>query len=227
MKTALPQDIADFARVAADRLAHLGGPPAALRAETDGRVRVDARAALTELGAFELDVRAGADSGSDELLAAAVLCQAAGATALPYGYGVHPYFEFGDLTEVELLLPFDDELAVDAERLLPIEVRPVSGERDFRRARRLADTEFDTAFCSPISAEWAVDLRGPEHGVRVWGDESVPWVQVYTTRPDRHAVAVEPMTCGPDAFNPGPTHADVVVLPPGASWRGTWGIRAV
>jgi hypothetical protein len=80
MKTALPQDISDFSAVAAKRLARLGGPPAALRAETDDGVRDAARAALTEVGAFELDVR----SVSDDLLAAAVLCQAAGATALPY-----------------------------------------------------------------------------------------------------------------------------------------------
>ncbi|MDT5347412.1 MAG: hypothetical protein QOH91_699 [Mycobacterium sp.] len=80
MKTELPQDIADFAGVAAKRLDRLGGPQAALRAETDDDVREAARAALGELGAFELDVR----SGSDDLLAAAVLCQAAGATALSY-----------------------------------------------------------------------------------------------------------------------------------------------
>lgn len=80
MNTELPQDITDFAAVAVKRLARLGGPPAALRAETDDGVRLAARDALTEVGAFELDVR----SGSDDLLAAAVLCQAAGATALPY-----------------------------------------------------------------------------------------------------------------------------------------------
>jgi Acyl-CoA dehydrogenase, C-terminal domain len=80
VKTELPQDISDFAAVAAKRLARLGGPPAALRAETDEGVRHAARAALTDLGAFELDVR----SAADDLLAAAVLCLAAGATALPY-----------------------------------------------------------------------------------------------------------------------------------------------
>ena len=80
MKTTLPQDINDFAGVAAKRLARLGGPPAALRAETDDSIRSAARTALSEVGAFELDVR----SGSDDVLAAAVLCQAAGATALPY-----------------------------------------------------------------------------------------------------------------------------------------------
>ena len=80
MKTELPQDIGDFAAVTAKRLSRLGGPPAALRAETDDGVREAARTALSDLGAFELDVR----SAPDDLLAAAVLCQAAGANALPY-----------------------------------------------------------------------------------------------------------------------------------------------
>ena len=80
MKTALPEDIAEFSAVATKRLVRFGGPQAALQAETDDRLRVDARTALSDLGAFDLDVR----SSSDDLLAAAVLCQAAGATALPY-----------------------------------------------------------------------------------------------------------------------------------------------
>lgn len=80
MKTDLPQDISDFAAVAGKRLNRLGGPPAALRAETDDTIRDAARTALDEVGAFDLDVR----SEPDDLLAAAVLCQAAGATVLPY-----------------------------------------------------------------------------------------------------------------------------------------------
>jgi hypothetical protein len=83
VRTELPQDIAEFAAVAAKRLDRWGGPQAALRAETDPDIpgiRDAARKALDEVGAFELDVR----SGADDLLAAAVLCEAAGATALPY-----------------------------------------------------------------------------------------------------------------------------------------------
>ena len=80
MKTTLPQDVSDFADVAVRRFTRLGGVPAALRAETDDTIRHSARAACDELGAFDLDVR----SGSDDALAAAVLCQAAGAAALPY-----------------------------------------------------------------------------------------------------------------------------------------------
>jgi hypothetical protein len=80
VKTTLPQDISDFAAVATKRLSQLGGPQAAVRAESDDSIRDAAHAALAEVGAFELDAR----SSSDDALAAAVLCQAAGATALPY-----------------------------------------------------------------------------------------------------------------------------------------------
>lgn len=80
MNTELPQDIIDFSAVAVKQLTRLGGPQMALRAETDDSLRFAARDALAGLGAFDLDVR----SGADDLLAAAVLCQAAGATALPY-----------------------------------------------------------------------------------------------------------------------------------------------
>ena len=80
MNTALPEDITEFAAVAAKRFARFGGPQAALRAETEEHLRDEARSALADLGAFDLDVR----SSADDLLAAAVLCQAAGAAALPY-----------------------------------------------------------------------------------------------------------------------------------------------
>jgi acyl-CoA dehydrogenase len=80
MKTALPEDIADFAAVATKRLSRFGGVQTALRAETEDQLRHDARTALSDLGAFDLDVRGCAE----DRLAAAVLCQAAGATALPY-----------------------------------------------------------------------------------------------------------------------------------------------
>jgi acyl-CoA dehydrogenase-like protein len=80
VNTALPEDIIEFAAVAGKRFVRFGGPQAALRAETEDHVRDEARAALADLGAFDLDVR----SSPDDLLAAAVLCQAAGAAALPY-----------------------------------------------------------------------------------------------------------------------------------------------
>ena len=80
MNTELPQHISDFAEVALKRLGRVGGPQAALRAETEDGPREHAAAALAEIGAGELNPRTNPDDG----LAAAVLCQAAGAVALPY-----------------------------------------------------------------------------------------------------------------------------------------------
>ncbi len=80
MKTALPEDIADFAAVAGKRFLRFGGVQAALRAEAEDQLRDDARTALSDLGAFDLDVRGSAE----DLLAGAVLCRAAGASVLPY-----------------------------------------------------------------------------------------------------------------------------------------------
>lgn len=147
-----------------------------------------------------------------------------GASDLPYGYGVHPYFVFDALDEVSLGLPFASELRVDEDRLLPIELAPTTRGKDFRTPRQLGGTVFDTAFTAPAQPDWTVRLIGAEHTVEVWGGAALPWVQVYT-RPERDAIAVEPMTCGPDAFNEGPTHDGLIVLSPGESHTAVWGVR--
>jgi aldose 1-epimerase len=61
---------------------------------------------------------------------------------------------------------------------------------------------------------------------RVWADASFHWWQVFTgdaLTGDRHrrSVAIEPMTCPPDAFRSG---RDLIVLEPGQAWQGSWGI---
>ncbi|WP_343601705.1 acyl-CoA dehydrogenase family protein [Mycobacterium sp.] len=80
MNTELPEDVRTFAAVAAERFTRFGGPQAALRAETDDELRLQARRALADLGAFDLDPR----TNPQDRLAAALLCRAAGAAALPY-----------------------------------------------------------------------------------------------------------------------------------------------
>ncbi len=162
---------------------------------------------------------------SDDGLEIVVHVNNEGRDPLPYGYGVHPYFAFDDVDDVSVELPFASELRVDEERLLPLEVSPVSPGKDFRIGRKVDETVLDTAFTNPSTPCWTARLAGPQHTVEVWGDESVPWVQLYT-RPERDALAVEPMTCGPDAFNEGPTHDGLIVLDPGESHVATWGVRA-
>jgi acyl-CoA dehydrogenase len=80
METSLPQHIREFQSVARESFDGVGGPPAALSAETDDAPRQAAAQALRDIGAGELAVR----DDPDQTLAAAVVCHAAGMTLLPY-----------------------------------------------------------------------------------------------------------------------------------------------
>lgn len=153
-----------------------------------------------------------------------VLATNIGTSALPWGYGTHPYFRFENLAEVELGIPFDAELLVDPERLLPLRLGPITPEHDFTTPRPIGEVELDTAFTDPLTREWAVSLTGDGRTIEVWGEATTQWVQVFTP-PTRASIAVEPMTCGPDAFNEGPTHRDRILLRSGESARARWGVR--
>ena len=60
----------------------------------------------------------------------------------------------------------------------------------------------------------------------VWLGESYRYLQLFTGDPlpdvDRRSLAVEPMTCAPNAFRSGD---GLLVLEPGESATATWGIQ--
>lgn len=146
-----------------------------------------------------------------------------GSEPFPFGYGGHPYFRF-HAPGTALELPFSRELLTD-DRGLPTELVDVTEQHDFREPRRIEDTTFDTAFTGAVATEWQVSLADDDITVTIWGDGSTPWVQVYT-HPRHDGIAVEPMTCGPDAFNPGPTREGRIVLEPGQVTTARWGVTA-
>ncbi|MET7399803.1 aldose 1-epimerase family protein [Dactylosporangium sp. NPDC005572] len=159
----------------------------------------------------------------------------AGDTAAPFGLATHPYVVVPGVPvdDLHLRVPARSRVLVDA-RLLPIGGGPVAGtEYDFTEGRRLGSTVLDTAF-GEVDADadggTQVVVTAPDgRGVAVWADASFTWWQVYSsdTLPAdrfRKALAIEPMTCPPDAFRSG---RDVVVLEPGSTWQGTWGIRTI
>ncbi len=154
-----------------------------------------------------------------------------GATAVPFGYGAHPYLTVGEdlVDEITLTVPAASLLEVD-DRLLPTAVRPVEGTGfDFRGGRVVGDTVLDTAVTDlerEADGRWRISLTRGERRTTVWGDEACRWAQVFTGGPYRdRSIAVEPMTCGPDAFNDGPTAADVIILAPGAVQQVRWGVE--
>lgn len=164
---------------------------------------------------------------SDDGLSVTVRARNLGDQAVPFGYGAHPYLlpPDGTLADCTLQVPFSTVLGVD-ERLLPTETRPVDQTvADLRQPKLLAGVGLDTAFTGAerVEGRWGISLQGSGHRTLVWGDESMRWAQLYTPG-DGRSLAVEPMTCGPDAFNPGATHDDLVVLEPGEDFVGQWGI---
>jgi aldose 1-epimerase len=153
-----------------------------------------------------------------------------GSSPLPYGYGAHPYLTVGEkvVDDVTLTIPAASYLAVD-DRLLPTELLPVEKTSfDWRTGRRMADASLDTAFTDlsrDAGGRWEVSVALADRCTYLWGDGGTNWVQVFSGGPYRDwSVAVEPMTCGPNAFNEGPTHADLIVLQPGATTSCSWGI---
>jgi aldose 1-epimerase len=108
---------------------------------------------------------------------------------------------------------------------------PVDGtEYDFRQQRAIGATKLDHAFADlerDGDGIARVELQDQERGtaLSLWLDESYPYLQLFTGDPlpgvNRRSLAIEPMTCPPNAFRSG---EGVLVLEPGESTRTEWGI---
>lgn len=148
-----------------------------------------------------------------------------GSRPCPYGAGAHPYLavEAERVDGVELQVPAATVLESN-DRGLPVGESPVEGELDFREPRRIDGTVLDHCFAG-LGRDADGRARARVGATTLWVDESWPYLMVFTGDPlpdvARRAVAVEPMTCPPNAFRTG---TDVVVLEPGESHAGTWGI---
>lgn len=167
----------------------------------------------------------------EEGLSAEITVVSRSVQPLPLGYGAHPYLApgSGGLVDDEVLhVPASRRLVVDA-RGLPVELQDVAGTAyDFRTARPVGDAVLDTCF-SDLERRPDGTAAVRFGSTEVWGDQAFSWFQVFSgdTLPDdqrRRGLAVEPMTCPPDALRTG---TDLVVLEPGASWTAAWGIRTV
>jgi aldose 1-epimerase len=151
---------------------------------------------------------------------------------VPAGIGTHPYLRAGDHPSGDCTLSVATATVLDVDdALIPTgPAREVTPEESLRGGRRVADLDLDTCFgVSGGVAGVLAELRAPDGvGTRLWGDRNVAWAQAFTPespfgRPGK-AVAVEPMTCPPDALNSG---TDLVVLQPGATWTVRWGLEAL
>jgi aldose 1-epimerase len=167
---------------------------------------------------------------TDAGLATTVTATNESSTAAPWGTGPHPYLIAGPghVDDWTLDLPTASVL-LTTETLAPTEVVPVADAGlDWREPHLVGDTFIDHAFTDfPVARVRITDESGS--GVEMtWGPEC-RWVQLHTAdRPaperSRIGMAVEPMTCPPDAFNSG---TDLVSLQPGSPSSASWKISAI
>jgi aldose 1-epimerase len=155
----------------------------------------------------------------------------AGVDPCPFGAGAHPYLLPGPPVDAaNLRLPARSFVETD-EHGIPIGTSSVAGtEFDFRQSRPIGPMALDDCFTDLERDDDGlarVVLARPELGtaVTLWVDDAYEYLMLYTgdDRPDvnRRSLAVEPMTCPPQAFRSGES---VSVLAPGESATATWGL---
>jgi len=157
-----------------------------------------------------------------------------GTQAAPYGAGHHPYLTVGmSIDQALLKIPALMRLETN-DRLIPTgRLLPTKGTAyDFLELRPIGSLRMDTAFAGLVPDSDGLlrvhfQAPGGEPAVTLWMEPIYRFLMVYTpdtipqTSRRRQSLAVEPMTCAPNAFRSGD---GLIVLQPGESWSGTWGI---
>lgn len=140
-----------------------------------------------------------------------------GTATAPYGSSTHPYLSCDGrpVDECRLHAPAASVLAVD-HRLHPVEQLSVeAADLALPGTAPLGAKQIDHAFTDLPAEGWTVSLTDDETGLSVRLHADAPWLQIYSgDKVGRRGVAVEPMSCPPNAFNSG---IDLVELAPGAS----------
>lgn len=158
----------------------------------------------------------------DRALALELSVENSGDKAMPFGFGIHPYFRRparGTLT-----VPARRRWAL-ADSLPTGETEQVGGAGDLREPRAVSELELDDIYTDLIAgpdgrARCVLADHDAGLGVVVEADAArFPHSVIYTAPAPRAAICIEPYTCPTDAFNLAArgVEAGVVDLAPGAA----------
>jgi aldose 1-epimerase len=151
----------------------------------------------------------------------------------PFGLGFHPYLYAGDalVDALSLTVPAETRLLLDGG--IPTGRAPVAGsERDFRAGRLIGAAVLDDAFTAVQRGEkelGQVSVRGHDGAVELWFGPGFEYLQVFTgdtlaPAARRRGLAVEPMTCPPNALATG---EGLLWIAPEAAVELSWGITPI
>ncbi|HEY2508036.1 MAG TPA: aldose 1-epimerase family protein [Streptosporangiaceae bacterium] len=183
---------------------------------------------------FRLELRASYRLAADSGLEVIVTASNSGSRPAPFGTGSHPYLRAAaaGIEDCELQLPAARWQPADDRGIPAGAPQDVTGSPfDFRSPRPVQGITLDHGF-TDLQADsdgraW-VRLTGPDAQLALWAGPGYRWLQAFTadtlappTR--RGAVAIEPMTCPPNAFVTG---TDLLTLAPGQRSAHHWGLQA-
>ena len=153
-----------------------------------------------------------------------------GTRTCPYGVGFHPYLTLGGpIDAARLRLPAERFLIAD-ERAIPVSSEPVAGTRyDFHEPREIGSLVLDTCFCDPLrdaDGRARVTMADEKSTVTLWIGEAFRYLMLYSGEAfaaprRRRGLAVEPMSCAPNAFASG---EGLVRLAPRETHVAEWGV---
>lgn len=144
----------------------------------------------------------------------------------PFGVGFHPYLTAAGapLKACRLRLPARTIAKTKATGKM-VGRKPVSGDFDLTDGTLLAGLRIDHAYTDLPAEGWTAELLHGPSGLMVRMISDTAWVQIYTgDQINRAGVAVEPMTCPPNAFNTG---HDLIALQPHEWRRFGYSIEAI
>lgn len=111
----------------------------------------------------------------------------------PFGMGWHPYFISEKLENSTISFKGKDQF-INSERNIPLDFAPTKLPESFQ----IKEQKFDDAFSlhkaevTFMDTNYSIDLN--------FESNTGAYLQIYTP-PHRKNIAIEPMTCPPDAFN--------------------------
>jgi aldose 1-epimerase len=141
-----------------------------------------------------------------------------GSAAMPYGFGLHPYF--ARTPQCRLSAPVRGFWAVDDE-VMPTELLPVPAEANLTSGISVEDVELDNVFTG-----WSGEaiIAWPEHRLQLAMSADAPlrFLVVYVPKGEDHFCA-EPVSNSTDAFNLCNDRDDtgMLVLEPGDRVKAT------
>lgn len=159
---------------------------------------------------YQLDAEAG--------LAAYITTKNIDDKSAPYGVGVHPYLtcNLDSIDNYQLTIPARQVLTV-GQPLNPLHLLTTDESGlNFLTAKPVGalriDHTFKTVMPELSPSEWEVVITSQQQNMSVYLRSDQPWLQVYTgDKLNRLGLAVEPMSCPPNAFN---SRVDLISLAP-------------